>query len=236
MRALLARRRRGRRASCRRARAARRRRARGECRRPRSRRSASAADVFEVALGRRPAAPTKPAVEIDGDAVSFDATGIDQVVFRLAPNPGEPPGRWPDRLGRRAVSRVALAIKEVLAAADADADARLRRDRHRHRRPERRSRRAEPVGARRASTRCCASPTCPRSRPTPTPTSRSRSANATAGRSPRSSGSTARAGSSSSPQMLGGAERRRARGRAPAPTELAGPAPRRGGAESDAGG
>ena len=50
--------------------------------------------VFEVALGRRVAAADEPAIELDGDAVAFDATGADQVVYRLAPNPGEPAGRW----------------------------------------------------------------------------------------------------------------------------------------------
>lgn len=75
--------------------------------------------AFDVAVGRRPAGPDEAAVEIDGDAVAFDAAGVDQVVFRLAPNPGEPPRP----LGRIAsggeLSRVALAIKAVLADADA---------------------------------------------------------------------------------------------------------------------
>ncbi|MGZ6339762.1 MAG: AAA family ATPase, partial [Candidatus Limnocylindrales bacterium] len=38
----------------------------------------------EIAVGRRPAGPDEPAVELDGDAVAFDATGADQVVFRIA--------------------------------------------------------------------------------------------------------------------------------------------------------
>ena len=46
--------------------------------------------VFEVAIGRRPAGPGEAAVEVDGDAVAFDGSGIDQVVYQLAPNPGEP--------------------------------------------------------------------------------------------------------------------------------------------------
>ena len=45
---------------------------------------------FEVALGRRSAGQGEPAVEIDGDALAFDATGVDEVVFRFAPNLGEP--------------------------------------------------------------------------------------------------------------------------------------------------
>jgi DNA repair protein RecN (Recombination protein N) len=75
-------------------------------------------DVFEVALGRRPAGADEPAVEIDGDALSFDASGIDQVVFRLAPNPGEPARPLSRIASGGELSRVALAIKEVLAAAD----------------------------------------------------------------------------------------------------------------------
>jgi DNA repair protein RecN (Recombination protein N) len=76
------------------------------------------AGVFGVVLGRRIAGDDEPAVEIDGDALAFDGSGIDEVVYRLAPNPGEPPRP----LGRIAsggeLSRVALAIKQVLAAAD----------------------------------------------------------------------------------------------------------------------
>src|SRR5690606_19876489 len=34
-------------------------------------------DAFAVAMGRRPAARDDPAVEVDGDAVAFDASGID---------------------------------------------------------------------------------------------------------------------------------------------------------------
>jgi DNA repair protein RecN (Recombination protein N) len=74
--------------------------------------------VFDVALGRRPAATDEPAVEIGGDAVAFDASGIDQVVYRLAPNPGEPPRPLAKIASGGELSRVALAIKQVLAAAD----------------------------------------------------------------------------------------------------------------------
>jgi DNA repair protein RecN (Recombination protein N) len=76
------------------------------------------AGVFEVAIGRRPAAPGEPAVEVDGDAVVFDATGVDQVVYRLAPNPGEPPRPLARIASGGELSRVALAIKRVLAEAD----------------------------------------------------------------------------------------------------------------------
>jgi DNA repair protein RecN (Recombination protein N) len=74
---------------------------------------------FEVGLGRRPAARDEPAVEVDGDALAFDASGIDEVVFRFAPNPGEPARPLARIASGGELSRVALAIKEVLAAADA---------------------------------------------------------------------------------------------------------------------
>jgi len=74
--------------------------------------------VFEVALGRRAAASDEPAIELDGDAVAFDASGADQVVYRLAPNPGEPPRPLARIASGGELSRVALAIKQVLAEAD----------------------------------------------------------------------------------------------------------------------
>ncbi len=76
------------------------------------------AGVFEVALGRRSAAPEDPAIELDGDAVAFDSTGVDQVVYRLAPNPGEPARPLARIASGGELSRVALAIKSVLAEAD----------------------------------------------------------------------------------------------------------------------
>jgi DNA repair protein RecN (Recombination protein N) len=77
-----------------------------------------AAGVFDVALGRRIAGRDEPAVEIDGDALAFDASGIDDIVFRLAPNPGEPSRPLARIASGGELSRVALAIKEVLAEAD----------------------------------------------------------------------------------------------------------------------
>ena len=74
--------------------------------------------VFEVALGRRAAATDEAAIELDGDAVVFDASGADQVVYRLAPNPGEPPRPLARIASGGELSRVALAIKSVLAEAD----------------------------------------------------------------------------------------------------------------------
>ena len=74
--------------------------------------------VFSVALGRRPADEDEPAVELDGDALAFDASGVDEVVFMLAPNPGEPPRPLARIASGGEMSRVALAIKQVLAGAD----------------------------------------------------------------------------------------------------------------------
>jgi len=76
------------------------------------------AGVFEVGLGRRSAATDEAAIELDGDAVAFDATGVDQVVYRLAPNPGEPARPLARIASGGELSRVALAIKSVLAEAD----------------------------------------------------------------------------------------------------------------------
>jgi DNA repair protein RecN (Recombination protein N) len=51
--------------------------------------------------------------------VAFDATGADDVIFRFAPNAGEPPRPLAKIASGGELSRVALAIKQVLAAADA---------------------------------------------------------------------------------------------------------------------
>ena len=63
-------------------------------------------------------APDEAAIELDGDAVAFDASGADQVVYRLAPNPGEPARPLARIASGGELSRVALAIKSVLAEAD----------------------------------------------------------------------------------------------------------------------
>jgi DNA repair protein RecN (Recombination protein N) len=76
------------------------------------------AGVFDVGVGRRAAANGEAAVEIDGDALAFDASGVDEVVYRLAPNPGEPARSLAKIASGGELSRVALAIKRVLAEAD----------------------------------------------------------------------------------------------------------------------
>jgi DNA repair protein RecN (Recombination protein N) len=76
------------------------------------------AGVFEVGLGRRVAAGDEAAIELDGDALAFDGSGADHVVYRLAPNPGEPARPLARIASGGELSRVALAIKQVLAEAD----------------------------------------------------------------------------------------------------------------------
>ena len=76
------------------------------------------AGAFAVDVGRRAADKDEAAVELEGDAVAFDATGADEVVFRFAPNPGEPARSLAKIASGGELSRVALAIKQVLAAAD----------------------------------------------------------------------------------------------------------------------
>jgi DNA repair protein RecN (Recombination protein N) len=69
-------------------------------------------------MGRRPAARDDPAVEVDGDAVAFDASGIDTIVFTFRPNPGEPARPLARIASGGELSRVALAVKQVLAEVD----------------------------------------------------------------------------------------------------------------------
>src|SRR5215210_5189941 len=73
--------------------------------------------AFSVDVGRRAADKDEAAIELD--AVAVDDTGADEVVFRFAPNPGEPARSLARIASGGELSRVALAIKQVLAAADA---------------------------------------------------------------------------------------------------------------------
>jgi DNA repair protein RecN (Recombination protein N) len=73
---------------------------------------------FQVAVSMRPAGPSEPAVEMAGERVAFDSHGIDAVAFLFAPNPGEPARPLARIASGGELSRVALAIKQVLAAAD----------------------------------------------------------------------------------------------------------------------
>jgi DNA repair protein RecN (Recombination protein N) len=73
---------------------------------------------FQAGLARRGAGPNEPAVEIGGECLAFDSYGIDSVAFLIAPNPGEPARPLARIASGGELSRVALAIKQVLAAAD----------------------------------------------------------------------------------------------------------------------
>ncbi len=75
-------------------------------------------EAFIVTMGRRPAARDDAAVEVDGDAVAFDASGIDTVVFAFRPNAGEPARPLARIASGGELSRVALAVKQVLAEVD----------------------------------------------------------------------------------------------------------------------
>jgi DNA repair protein RecN (Recombination protein N) len=76
------------------------------------------AEAFDVGIGRRIAGEREPAIELDGDAVAFDASGADEVLFRFAPNPGEPARPLARIASGGELSRVSLALKQVLAVAD----------------------------------------------------------------------------------------------------------------------
>ena len=73
---------------------------------------------FGVAVSRRQAGPAEPAVELDGGRVAFDGSGLDAVAFLIAPNPGEPARPLARIASGGELSRVALAIKQILAEAD----------------------------------------------------------------------------------------------------------------------
>ena len=73
---------------------------------------------FDVAITHRAAGPAEPAVDLDGRQIAFDATGIDAVAFLIAPNPGEPARPLARIASGGELSRVALAIKQILAEAD----------------------------------------------------------------------------------------------------------------------
>ena len=57
-------------------------------------------------------------MELAGQRVAFDATGLDAVAFLIAPNPGEPARPLARIASGGELSRVALAIKQILAEAD----------------------------------------------------------------------------------------------------------------------
>ena len=74
--------------------------------------------AFQTSVVQRQAGPNEAAVEIEGRRLAFDSSGIDSVAFLIAPNPGEPARSLARIASGGELSRVALAIKEVLARAD----------------------------------------------------------------------------------------------------------------------
>ena len=97
------------------------------------------------------------------------------VAFLLAPNPGEPARPLARIASGGELSRVALAIEQVLAAADDDRHARVRRGGRGHRRPLGRSGRPQPVAAGAPPPGAVRDAPARRSRRTRTPISTSRS-------------------------------------------------------------
>jgi DNA repair protein RecN (Recombination protein N) len=74
---------------------------------------------FEVHLERRADPGGVPVPDEAAGRVAFSATGIDQVEFLLAPNPGEPLKPLARIASGGETSRLMLAIKTILASADA---------------------------------------------------------------------------------------------------------------------
>jgi len=74
--------------------------------------------AFSVSVTRRSPGGVEPSVELDGERVVFDTSGIDAVAFLIAPNPGEPARPLARIASGGELSRVALAIKQILAEAD----------------------------------------------------------------------------------------------------------------------
>jgi len=74
--------------------------------------------TFDVTVEQRQAGPSEPAIRADGRRIAFDATGLDSVAFVIAPNPGEPARPLARIASGGELSRVALAVKQILAEAD----------------------------------------------------------------------------------------------------------------------
>lgn len=70
---------------------------------------------FEVGFNRQ---PDEDGLEVDGEKLAFDRTGVDRVEFLLAPNPGEPMRPLARIASGGENSRLMLALKTVLSQAD----------------------------------------------------------------------------------------------------------------------
>ena len=130
---------------------------------------------------------------------------------RSRPNPGEPARPLARIASGGELSRVALAIKQVLAEVDHDADARVRRGRRRHRRPHRGPGRAAACGRSPARHQVLCVTHLPQIAAYADAHSGSRSASATAARSPRSTGLDRDERGAELAQMIGGPDGRRGR-------------------------
>ncbi len=75
------------------------------------------ADAFGISVERR-AAAGEWSVIVDGDAVGFDAAGLDSIVFTFRPNAGEPRRPLAKIASGGELSRVGLAVQQVLARVD----------------------------------------------------------------------------------------------------------------------
>ncbi len=75
------------------------------------------ADSFGISVERR-AAAGQWSVMVDGDAVGFDAAGLDSVVYTFRPNAGEPRRPLAKIASGGELSRVGLAVQQVLARVD----------------------------------------------------------------------------------------------------------------------
>ena len=110
----------------------------------------------EIAVGRRPAGRDEPAVEVDGDAVAFDAARRRRRRLPHRPQPGRArAAAREDRLGRRALADLA-GHRGGARGRRRDADPGVRRDRRRDRGPQRRPGGADACGRWRGATRSCA--------------------------------------------------------------------------------
>ncbi len=86
--------------------------------------SAMQAELQDLALGRArfqvgmTVQPDPAGVEVDGETVAFDQTGIDRVEFQVAPNPGEPLKPLARIASGGETARLMLALKTALVGSD----------------------------------------------------------------------------------------------------------------------
>lgn len=81
-------------------------------------RALSLRGAFEVAIEQDEVASGADGLPVDGRHLRFDESGFDVVEFRFAPNPGEPAKSVARTASGGELSRILLALKAVLSAAD----------------------------------------------------------------------------------------------------------------------